>query len=364
MSRHYGTFRWSRELGEALRGLRRRAGLTQAQVAEAMGGLGKTGRIAVGRLESGRAAQPGFGLVADYLRACRASFADLAPVLDAYTSRPTIATVQVAAFAQSLARALPPEPAAQLERYTIKTRAAGDSTVSTDKRFERLRKTARSLVLRKRLETCLHGAVSRLGVTLPEFGKLCAYGRAVWGALGRARRKHRGDYANEVAAVEPKYASAGTAEQRAAVRNAVIELFGSLEQSGELDRLPGAAEAAALAGRKRVERADRQHLREVQAVARVAEMARWSAIQELVAQARKLLEEAGVASGVVTRCGGAAATWWHIYSRTADGTPERDKLVREQRNSFGARGLDAALFDRIGELVLARFSAGDSTPVS
>lgn len=360
MSRHYGTFRWSKELGAALRVLRERSGLTQAQVAEAMGGLGKTGRIAVGRLETGRVAQPGFGLVADYLRACGASFTDLAPALDAYTSQPTIATAQVAAFAQNLAKALPPKPAAQLERYTIKTRAAGDSTVPTDERFARLRRTARSLVLRQRLETLLHGIVSRLGVTLPEFGKLCAYGRAVWGALGRVRRKRGADFAGAIAEVEAKHVHAGTPEQRTAVRSAVTELFEHLAQSGEMDRLPGAAEAEALAGRRRVERADKQHLRDVQAAARATELARWAAVDELGKAAEEMLREAGVDSGVRTRCRGAAATWWHILSHTVDATPEREKLVVQQRESFRSRGLEPALFDRIGELVSARLRAGDS----
>ncbi len=360
MSRHCDAFRWTGELGAALRTIRRRAGLTQAQVAEAMGGRGRTGHVAVSRLETGKATQPTFGLVADYLRACGASFADLAPVLDAYTSQPTIASERVRAAAANLAETLPPGAGLKLTRYAAKGRVADDEKVSADVRFERLRRTARSLVLRERLEACLHVAAGRPGVSLLDFAALCAYGRAVWGALGRVRRRRRGDCADEVAAVEPRYADAGSAEQRAAVRDAVLELFGDLEQSGELDRLPGAAEAAALAGRRPIERAEKRYARDAAERVDAEQAARWTALDELAREIEKLFKEAGVDNGVRARCREVSATWWHIISHAVEGSPEREKLVAEQRDAFQSRGLDSALFDRIGELVLARFRAAGS----
>ncbi len=338
-------------MGAALRELRRRAGLTQAQVAEAMGGRGSTGHVAVSRLETGRATQPTFGFVADYLRACGASFADLAPVLDAYTSQPTIASERVRAAAAKLAETLPPEAGLKFMRYAAKSRVADDEKTSADERFERLRRTARSLILCERLETCLHDTVSRFGLGLVEFGQLCAYGRAVWGALNRARNRRRGVRAGGLEAVERRYGAVGTDEQRAAVRAAVWELFAGLEQSGELDRLPGAAEAAELLDRKQVERAERRCVREAAGQADAESLRRWKAIEELAGVADRLLAAAGVAERV-RRCSRAAvATWWHILGHTAEATSARQKLVDEQGEKFRARGLDSEVFLRIGELV-------------
>src|SRR5512138_3734548 len=87
MSQKDDRFRVSREVGERLRRLRIRARLTQAKLAEATGrGWANT---MVSRLESGGYPNPGIAVVADYLRACRASFEDILDILNDYTSRPT-----------------------------------------------------------------------------------------------------------------------------------------------------------------------------------------------------------------------------------------------------------------------------------
>jgi hypothetical protein len=70
--------------------LRLRAGLTQSGLAQAMGRTGKGGASIVSRMEKGTVPYPSFGLVADFLRGCRAGFKDLLDVLDLYTNLPTL----------------------------------------------------------------------------------------------------------------------------------------------------------------------------------------------------------------------------------------------------------------------------------
>jgi hypothetical protein len=59
-----------------------------------MGRQGKGNHHIAGRLERGEVPNPGIGLVADYLRACRAGLADILSVLDAYTALPAAVEVE------------------------------------------------------------------------------------------------------------------------------------------------------------------------------------------------------------------------------------------------------------------------------
>ena len=87
--RAVSTFVFPGVLGECLRALRRREGLSIVELAHLMDrkpGFGKH----LSQLEHGRVRYPSLALIADYLRACRASFADVLPLLDHYTSRPAV----------------------------------------------------------------------------------------------------------------------------------------------------------------------------------------------------------------------------------------------------------------------------------
>ena len=73
-------------LGAHLRQLRLGAGLRITELAHVMGRkLGFHQRLS--RLESGKLKRPSLRLVADYLRACRASFADTLPMLGRYAGQ-------------------------------------------------------------------------------------------------------------------------------------------------------------------------------------------------------------------------------------------------------------------------------------
>ena len=83
-------FRFTEEMGLRLRALRLKEGVTQQELAVLMGRQGKGNHQLIGKVERGKAAYPSLGFIADYLRACRASFADIRDVLDRYTARPSM----------------------------------------------------------------------------------------------------------------------------------------------------------------------------------------------------------------------------------------------------------------------------------
>ena len=67
-----------------------RAGLTQPDLARAMGRPGKGTFAFISHLENGDIRYPSLGVIVDYLRACRASIKDLSDILDKFTHKPTV----------------------------------------------------------------------------------------------------------------------------------------------------------------------------------------------------------------------------------------------------------------------------------
>jgi len=82
-------------LGPRLAALRRRAGLTQEELARRMGMSSPNKRMMV-RIENGRTGNPGLASVARYLRACRAGFVDVLDLLDGYTRQAPIPEARAA----------------------------------------------------------------------------------------------------------------------------------------------------------------------------------------------------------------------------------------------------------------------------
>ncbi|MBN2538062.1 helix-turn-helix domain-containing protein, partial [candidate division WOR-3 bacterium] len=65
MKRPESAFRFTPEMGRRLRDLRKRAGLSWAEVAKRMGRTGKGSGNIVGRLERAEVRYPSLGIVAD-----------------------------------------------------------------------------------------------------------------------------------------------------------------------------------------------------------------------------------------------------------------------------------------------------------
>jgi len=172
--------------------LRRRAGMTQQGVADAMG-KAQAGKRLAGRLERGAVENAGLFTVAEYLRAVRAGFGDLKDVLDRYTSLP------IPEPARRLAEAAP------LPRVVTGSRALmcvpGD-TEKRELRFRnpkeepdiqtlRVRRRAGYWVLRRVFEHFLYTELTSLGISPASWfrRRTAQYARKVFNALYRTRGK-------------------------------------------------------------------------------------------------------------------------------------------------------------------------------
>ncbi len=83
-------FVFSQDLGQRLRRLRQQRGLSLARIARLMGRKTRGAASLISQLERGKIKNPSIGLIADYLRACRASFNDIVDLLNSYTSQPVV----------------------------------------------------------------------------------------------------------------------------------------------------------------------------------------------------------------------------------------------------------------------------------
>ncbi|HDQ99652.1 MAG TPA: hypothetical protein ENN51_05130 [candidate division WOR-3 bacterium] len=149
------------------------------------------------RLENGKLSQPSLRLVADYLRACRASFNDILVPLAQYTSLPPLREkpdreVALAGLAGDHSR-----DASRLEVYDRKTEAArkraGQKPVAPAKRAAALSRQLRSAQDQRRLARMVEGEVNRLGIapTLTVRKLALDYGRMVWRALKQTEAEQR-----------------------------------------------------------------------------------------------------------------------------------------------------------------------------
>ncbi|MCX6841404.1 MAG: helix-turn-helix domain-containing protein [candidate division WOR-3 bacterium] len=249
MSRRRGRFRMSEELGQRLRDLRERAGLTQAELARLVGnGWDQT---LVSRLEAAKYPSPGLGLVADYLQACRASFTDVAVLLDAYTLKPGPVEMKGRQAVNEVSAVLPVKIATQVLKYDAKTtvarRTAGEPPFSPEERMRRVLNLAAAASRRKRLDILVAHLLDEVGSKLDfrERQFVDRFARKVWGALTstrgldqrlRVRRMARVLADGIVEHFLPK------AEVQL-VRERVVELYRAMEQTGGFASMPQPAKS-------------------------------------------------------------------------------------------------------------------------
>ncbi|MBN2538192.1 helix-turn-helix domain-containing protein [candidate division WOR-3 bacterium] len=245
------SFRFPVLLGRRLCSLRKKAGLSQEALARVMGRQGRNAGSFVCRLEQGKRAFPTLALVADYLRACRASFADIRDILDAYTSRPRVRQAQARAAVEEFTAALPPA-----ERREVRDWVNGrllDTRVGDRSKPERRRKEVdaarRVLTLRRmygnrwrrqQLEDAMYEVLVKegAGLSVPERARACEHGRRVFAILLKSRdderRRERLLAKEHGPAREPGETSRG----RALMEQAALGVYGWLERAGKLDWLP------------------------------------------------------------------------------------------------------------------------------
>ncbi len=273
INRCEATFTCPVELGRRLRSLRRRAGLTQGELALLMGRTGQGSKSAVCRLERGQARYPSIGLLSDFLRGCRAGFSDITDVLDMYTAKPVVPEERAQYALMELVRYLPVPLQAAVVRYDVKTtlarsrpsepRPKGDVipagrrmmpwTEPLEERLARLRNVAAGLARQELLERVLHKALGMrgMGTDIGTQHALARYGRRVFSVLSRTR----GDDVKRMKRLGATHGRVGKAglsvEPAGRVDDAVQALFFRMEQAGDLDRLPFVSHAETRSGKLR-----------------------------------------------------------------------------------------------------------------
>ncbi|MCX6844029.1 MAG: helix-turn-helix transcriptional regulator [candidate division WOR-3 bacterium] len=234
------------ELGKRLRECRLKAGLTQQKLATAMGRQGKGSHHVAGRLERGEVPNPGVGLLADYLRACRAGFADIQDVLDRYTAKQTVVEVETSKALAKVREFLPAKIDRAVERFDrgIRRRAEEkhEPLPLPQERVRRARSFALSQVwarrVRRRVVDIIETEHLRPGPDNERY--LQSYAVRVWSALNRSRGRRAGKRPAllEQAARLRAGEEAVRPEHLQAVRDGLIEFFGQAEMAGQLDVAP------------------------------------------------------------------------------------------------------------------------------
>ena len=238
MSRERDQFRMSEELGLRLKSLRERAGLTQAELAKLAGK--DWDQALVSRLETAKHSNPTLGLVADYLRACRSSFADLADLLAAYTAKPRPVEQRGRQAVTRVTEALPVKIGNQALKYDIKTtvarRAEGKSPLSSEERVKRVLNLAAAASRRKRLDILVKYLLDEVGpgLAFTERQFVDRFARKVWGALTSTRGKEQRLRVRRMARVvgDGIVEHVLPEEKVRLVRDRVTELFRAMETTG------------------------------------------------------------------------------------------------------------------------------------
>jgi transcriptional regulator with XRE-family HTH domain len=234
----------TKELGLRLRSLRKRASLTQAELAKLAGS--SMDQALVSRLESGLHSNPTLSLMADYLRACRASFSEIADLLDEYTSQPRPVEKEGSKAVAKVTEALPVQIGNQALNYDIKTTVArrfdGKPPLSSEERVKRVVNLAAAASRRKRLDILvkyLEGEVGH-GLAATERQYLHLLARKFWGALSSTRGRLQHMWLTRMARVvgEGVAAHVLTEKDVRLVRDRVAELFSRMETTGAFGAEP------------------------------------------------------------------------------------------------------------------------------
>ena len=244
MSDEKDVFRVTKELGLRLRSLRKRARLTQDGLAR-LAGRGWDHAL-VSRLETGQLANPGLGIVADYLRACRASFSEIADLLDAYTAKPLPVEQEGREAVARVTEVLPAKIGDQALYYDIKTTVArrfeAKPPLSSEERVKRVVNLAAAASRRKRLDILvkyLEGEVGH-GLATTERQYLHLLARKFWGALSSTRGRLAHVRLTRMARVVGEGVAAHVLSEKDVrlVRDRVVELFSRMETTGAFGAEP------------------------------------------------------------------------------------------------------------------------------
>jgi len=337
-----------------------------------MGRTGKGRANIVSRMEKGSVPFPSLGLVADFLRGCRAGFGDILDVLDLYTNLPTLPQKVFGRALVSIAAKLPAKWQEQVTDYDLrfdhpKTEAKPDvkSTMPDRmKRLERARKMAaaarRRYLYGRFLVHEVKGAGTDLSLMMETM--LFDHGLEWFGILNRTRQKRPGVRERLLAASEERF-SKGSGVPEPAIRHvqdAVRKRFAEMEMKGDLDWLPELTldeyEAGLLTPARRRNPKQEQHrefLRkfdEYNAALKAAVQQVWTEVQPVLDTAEVPKERRSIYRGVITACCTAALN--HEPGSVGE-KQQVDEYILEPR--WIRLGLDTALAQKLAGIVLVRF---------
>ncbi len=372
MRRPADTFEFPTELGQRLRDLRLKAGLTQPELAQTMGRTGKGKACIVSRMERGSVRFPSLGLVADFLRGCRAGFREITDILDLYTALPTTQQKVYHVALGKVVSGLEPRVRKQVVNYDLrfdvpKARARSQpAPIVPDrlKRLERARKNAAAARRRYFYGEYLKVAVNKTGldpvmtVTEPLF----RHGLEWFGVLYRTRDAKPGTREKLLAESEARFARASGFPLDAIrkLEDGVRRHFAQMDVAGELDWLPNLSleeyEASLLApGRKRSVKQQEQdeYVRKFNQY----DEARKAAVEKVWGEVQPALDKAGVPQErrpVYRRLVGVCSTAALNYEPGSDRERrELDMYILEPQ--WIGLGLDTALARRLAAVMLPRF---------
>jgi len=325
-------------LGELLRRLRLHAGLTQTQLAVALGFGARHGHTIVSQLERGKRTNPSLRLVLDFMRICRAVPADLTELLEQYLSKPVT---------------VPQKPG--------RGRPRGPRKPKEDPAVLAMRKEAALTTLRQVCEKMLHFELNGLGAPAgsPVRQSAVMLGRAVFRILSDTRKADGAKREARIGRARKTAERQGSPEETVErVETKVKELFADMEREGDLDWLPDEAEAKSMmlrSGRRRlvtdaqmcrVEQARRMD--EIQ-----AELARRA--QPIRAGAEQMVIAAGITDSRVGNYRSMVTGFLNVARSTVPGTDERRRKLDEMMKVSVRPSHDADLVRRIAEYVLAEW---------
>jgi transcriptional regulator with XRE-family HTH domain len=232
-----------RDLGLRLRGLRKKAGLTQSQVAVLTGRTGSGGKSWVCQVERGCFSGLTVDTLLDLLRAVGAGLADVAGALDPYLRLPQAVEKKAREAVARATAGLPSEQGRRARYYDIglslrgRVEARSDSDVQ--QRAERAVRHGLALERERRLRAAMNEELNRMGInqrSVPGIN-LKTYGRKVFGDLRRTRLMRRVWRDKALAKLDqwPTRYRLPAAEARR-IRAAVTALFQDMARKGNLDR--------------------------------------------------------------------------------------------------------------------------------
>jgi hypothetical protein len=356
------------DLSRRLIELRRRAGLTQQGVADAMG-KSRVGRRGVGRLERRGVENASVVSVAEYLRAVRAGFGDLKDVVDRYTSLPIPGPVQKLAEAAPLPRVQAGGRAPEHRTNATHRTYSEPRTPNPEEDLQtlRIRRKAGYWVLRRAFERYLHGYLDAAEVPATHWlrRRTATYARRVFNGLFRTRGPKEPKRRERLARLREAAAKLQLPDVLADFVEYVVKLvFDDMAAHDELDWMPPPDEAFAIMSVKPRHR-----------VATDAQMcmAEWNSAWSRYAStalvlyerahkaALEVAESARCDARALSRYRGAALRAANIARTTLPDTSERKRSVANWNATAWPAEMDRRLLDRILTAALSVWDAGVPT---